>query len=43
MIKTIINPKQIENAVVKIECDKEEGSGFFIAPNIIMTAQHVVD
>jgi hypothetical protein len=39
---TIINPKQLERATVRIVCGQERGSGFFIREDLVMTARHVV-
>ena len=38
----IITPQQIQKSVVKIVYkEKEQGTGFFITPNIILTTYHV--
>ncbi len=41
-MKSIITPIQIKKSVVKITCDGEQGTGFFIAEGLIITALHVV-
>lgn len=41
-MKYIITPIQIKEAVVKIVCDEEQGTGFFIAESLLLTALHVV-
>jgi hypothetical protein len=41
-MKNIITPKQIKDSTVKIVCDKEQGTGFLISKNILLTAYHVV-
>ncbi|WP_312171859.1 serine protease [Chryseobacterium sp.] len=39
----IITPQQIQKSVVKIVYkENEQGTGFFITPNIILTAYHVI-
>lgn len=39
----IITPQQIQKSVVKIVYkEKEQGTGFFITPNIILTTYHVL-
>lgn len=42
MSKHILNPKQIEQASVRIICGDEHGSGFFFDASLIVTARHVV-
>lgn len=41
-MKRIINPQQIQDSTVKIIYKNEQGTGFFIAKNIILTAYHIV-
>lgn len=38
----IINPQQIQYSTVKIIYKNEQGTGFFITKNLIMTAYHIV-
>lgn len=38
----IVNPQQIKLSVVKIIYKNEQGTGFFITNNIIMTAYHII-
>lgn len=38
----IINPQQIQSSTVKIIYKKEQGTGFFITKNIIITAYHTL-
>lgn len=39
----IITPKQIQKSIVKIIYkENEQGTGFFVTPNIILTAYHVI-
>jgi V8-like Glu-specific endopeptidase len=35
--------EQVQQIIVKIECGTEQGTGFFITPNRILTAYHVVE
>lgn len=41
-MKNILNPKQIEEATVKVTCGDDQGTGFFIDSNKILIAYHVV-
>ena len=41
-MKNILSPTQIKKSIVKITCEEEQGTGFFIAESIIITAFHVV-
>lgn len=38
----IINPQQIQHSTVKIIYKNEQGTGFFITKNIILTAYHII-
>jgi len=41
-MKRIINPQQIQDSTVKIIYKNEQGTGFFITKNLILTAYHIV-
>lgn len=41
-MKTIVNPVQIEKCCLKIKCGTNQGTAFYITPEIIVTAYHVV-
>jgi len=38
----IINPQQIQDSSIKIVYKKEQGTGFFVTPNVILTAFHII-
>lgn len=39
-MSSIIDPSQIQNCIVKIEYNENQGTGFFITHNVILTAFH---
>lgn len=38
----ILNPNQIQKSTVKIVCKEDQGTGFFISSNLLITALHVI-
>ncbi|EAY29476.1 S1 family peptidase [Microscilla marina] len=42
MINNVLSPQQLENASVRILCGDEQGTGFFVDQDIILTAYHVI-
>lgn len=38
-----ITPKQVQDACAQIQCNKENGTGFFISEKTLITARHVID